>query len=122
MTIRVSPLRKLVPPLVVPAGLLLLLGYCFVEKRSSRAGAAEREARVRAEVAAVKAGSPTSSRVVVVSEGAKSVSLTAPMRALRLDLPIAIVVVLGVVLWVRVLRRDRDDPGTPGGPSGGATP
>jgi hypothetical protein len=102
---RPSPLRKIVPLLVWPVGIMLIVGYCTLTRRSTDAP----ERRTTVVTSTGERINTTSSGVAVALEPART-----------LDLRIAFAVVLGIILvaWVsRVARRDpgardRDDGGS----------
>lgn len=126
-----SPLRRLVPPLVWPAGLLLLLGYWSLGRtpppadvEAARVEASRLEAeRVRREVrtgAIVGARAP-GGEVVSVAPQVRSVSvaLEAPRQ---ISLVIPLIVVVGIGLWAVVLRRSSADGSRSRAPGAGPDP
>jgi hypothetical protein len=107
-TKRPSRLRKLIPPLIWPVGLLLVLGYWFVERRQSP-GRADAERMARETRAELRAGNRASGVDYAVSgpRQVQSVSVALEPRASSLAIPI--IIVIGVGLWIAVLRRPKDD-------------
>jgi hypothetical protein len=103
-----SRLRKLIPPLIWPVGLLLVLGYWFVERRQSP-GRADAERMARETRAELRAGNRASGVDYAVSgpRQVQSVSVALEPRASSLAIPI--IIVIGVGLWIAVLRRPKDD-------------
>jgi hypothetical protein len=100
-----SPLRKIIPPLVWPAGLLLLVGYCWVGGRAGRPDAITAERMAASRAAAIESG-----RVESVS----AVALEAPLAfAIPIPLIAGLAVVVGIVIWGVTLRSSKaPDPAT----------
>ena len=102
MTTKPSPLRKIIPPLVWPAGILLLVGYCYVGARMEERRIPP-EARVEMREAA-RARAPGAGDIVV--DGAQVHSVAVALDpAQGFSGSISIVVILGVVLAVVVVLR-----------------
>jgi hypothetical protein len=98
-----SPLRKLIPPLVWPVGILLLVGYCYVGGRVDQGP--DRQAireMARARGAEVRAGDG----VDLQGAAGRSVSVSAPLNAVGgVSLVKIPIVILCVLLVVSVVRR-----------------
>jgi hypothetical protein len=108
-TDRPSPLRRLLPPLIWPAGLLLLVGYCYVDDRTdARRSASIDRNRQAPSVEAIAERSP--STVVDRSSSRVSSVAVAMDPPMRISLPLILIVVLGTGLWVSVLRRPAAAP------------
>jgi hypothetical protein len=102
-----SPLRKIIPPLVWPVGILMLVGYCFIGERTlDRSIALEDRQEVRD---LSRARSPESRPVVVQGQGGELRSVHASARRETVaefsSLRIPLIVILGVVLVVAVVWR-----------------
>jgi hypothetical protein len=102
-----SPLRKIVPALVWPAGVLLLVGYCWVGERMEERRIppqARQEIRDAAREVARAPGSVRREVIAVESAELRSVGVAFPRtRAFGGQIPL--VAVLCVVLVVAVVWR-----------------
>lgn len=99
-----SPFRKLVPPLVWPVGVLLVMGYCYIDHRDNQAACRppERCAPIAAVQRRGSLDSTAAERAGMMQSHSVAVAFT---EADMVDLRIPLLFVLGGVLAILVVRR-----------------
>jgi hypothetical protein len=115
---RPSPLRRLVPPLIWPIGLLLIAGYWFMERTRAPGRAEAERITHEARSATIEGARAPGVEVVSVGPRTRSVAVVAMDRPRTTSLLIPIIVVVGIGLWIAVLRRPSPRDTAAGGRDG----